>query len=105
MPFGLNRGIHSIALHYSGQPAYWDRTDDHDCITCKRTVHQGRDLFVADAGYLHRLCLGVFLTTPAGRELLESDAPLNLIHTAAIKQASQRSLSNNGRRSRPASAA
>lgn len=96
-----SRGIYSIALHYSGQPIYWDRADTHECITCRRAVHQGRDLFVADsASYLHRTCLGAFLMTPDGHALLESDAPLAALNTGPIRQASQRGLSNNGRRGR-----
>jgi hypothetical protein len=82
----MRHGIYSIMLHYSGQPAYWDQKD-HRCMACLHDVQRVADLFVVDAdihSYLHRGCLGDFLTTAEGRSILDRGVPLTVIDTRAL---------------------
>lgn len=94
--FGSTGGVYSIMLHYSGQ-AYWDQAETHDCFCCQRAVERAADLFVVRSdSYLHRLCLGVFLTTLEGRRVLEDGLPFVIMDAAVVLSRAATAISLTG---------
>jgi hypothetical protein len=67
MPCG---GIYPIAMHFSREHLQLDN-DAHRCPVCRKHVDPDTDLFCDEWDrYLHRACLGVFLTSDEGRMVL-----------------------------------
>jgi hypothetical protein len=63
MPCG---GIYPLDGHWS-RPYLRPGADGHGCLVCQGPVVEAVDLFVEEwDAYLHRKCLGPFLTSPEG---------------------------------------